>query len=685
MIPVSVSAASRFVFAVNYIAGSVSTYRVDADTGMLHHIRFTPTLENPSTLVLRPDGKFLYVTSQGLDKIVIYRVDKHSGVLTEIKNSPVASGVRSNFRMAMSPDSKLLYVPGRFTSNLMVFRSDPETGELMPLEENNFPTHGKRTRYVEVTPDGRFVYVTNTNSDSLAAFKVDGENIQPIEGMPFEATHAPQAAIVHPNGKFLYVPNWQAEKLSGYTVNQDTGALTPIADFNAPTGVFPFSGSIDPSGKHLYVANWLSYDISGFHINENTGHLTPIDGMPVPAEGDAPVNVRLDHEGRFAYVPNYHDSTLTVFSVDSKTGKLVNPKRVMTRPAVRRLAVLEGEPVSYEPRWMVVADTDKTIGKTTIRSYSVSSNSGEPVVAHSVELDGVTDALAIQQEAGLIFAGLGKNVSVFKLSDNGQLKKITNAGITPNGDILALHIDQRGKHLYLATSNPAQYLAYEIDAENGGLKKIKEMALPDDASPVQITSSPEQRLTFVLDNNKNRVFVFRFLTPSSPNYHQLSSHGSPFTMGEGLSELVIDTTGRFGLVVQSDEGTVAVYAMPTIWGQLKPVGKKALAVGKRPIAITTHPNGNHFYVLDADNKSIQQLGLNTSRGELKLAGQATTVKGVPQTLSIDPSGRFAYLQYASRKGLTRFGIDKATGQLVRPQEILKGATPTGLVFASRIQ
>jgi 6-phosphogluconolactonase (cycloisomerase 2 family) len=680
----SVSATPRFVYAANYYDASISTYRVDPETGMLQHLRHTPTLKSPSTLVLRPDGQYLYVTSQVLDEIAIYRVDQQSGALTEIKASPVASGVRSNFRLAMSPDGKFLYVPGRFTQNLMVFRSAPETGELTPLADNNFQTHGDRARFVEVTPDGRFVYVTNTNSNSLAAFKIDGatESIEAVDGMPFEASGAPQATMVHPSGKFLYVANWQEAKVSGYTINQETGVLTPIADFDAPAGIYPFTGSIHPSGKYLYVTNFATSNVSGYQINEDTGRLTLIDGMPVMTKGNAPVDVFLDKEGRFAYVPNYSDSALTVFEVDDKTGRLTNPRWMMTRPGLRRLALLEeGEPVRLAPRWLVAADS----AKGTINSYAMDVVTGEASAAHSLKLEGLSGALALQSEAGLVYAAQGQSVAVFKLAHDAKLTRLANADVTPKGDILALHVDQSGRHLYVATQNPAQYLAYSINTESGGLQETDRIELPEGTRPSRILATPEQRLNLMLDAAKDRVFVFRYLSGYGPMIFPLERHGSPFTMGKGLADMVIDPSGQFGLVVQSAEGTVAVYRMPTIWGPLQPVTAPPLAVGKRPVAVAMHPQGEHVYVLDADAKRIQRLRLDADSGELATTGESIPVQGVPQALSIDPSGRFAYVSYSSRAGVTRFGIDAATGSLTHPKEMLDNITPSALVFTSVIQ
>ncbi|WP_455216641.1 lactonase family protein [Kaarinaea lacus] len=701
LLPLSVSAAPRFVFAVNYIAGSISTFRVDVDTGMLHHIRHTPTLQNPSAMVLRPDGKYLYITAQSLDEISIYRVDQKSGVLTETRNSRVPSGVRSCFRLAMSPDGKLLYVPGRFSSNLMVFRSDPETGELTPLKENNFPTHGKRARFVEVAPDGRFVYVTNTVSGTIAAYRVDSdrETVTEIEGMPFRVGSetvrenssgetiigdSPQQVIVHPSGKFLYVPNWITGEMSGFRINQESGALTPIADFKAETGVFPFSGSIHPSGKYLYIANWLSWDISTYRIDEKSGRLTPLDKKPVSVIGETPVNVKLDAEGKFAYVPNYHHSTLTVFSVNDKTGQLENPRLLMTRPAIRRLSILEGEPVRYEPRWMVTMDYDKAANTTNVRSFTVDGQNGSPVSVDVMQVAGETKVISIQQEAGLLFAGQGKKLSVTRLSAKGKFSKSVNKDLELDGTIESLYVDQRGKHLYVATSSPARYLAYEITAGEGELKELERVELPEGTVPALITSSPDQRLNYLLDSANNRVFVFRFLTRFGPNMFQLAQHGSPFDMGDALADFTVDATGQFGLALSSN-GIVDVYQLPYVWAPLKKLEKSALTIGKQPVSIVAHPGGSHVYILDAGSNQVHHLILDTSSGTLKRQDNAISLNAKPQAMIIDISGRFAYLRYASRKGLTRFEISHDTGELVSAREFLQEEQPSALAVISEIQ
>ena len=132
-----VEAAPRYAYTVNYFDSSISRYRIDPDTGMLHHLGQMKTLKSPSSLVLSPSGKYLYVASQIIDFIAIYSVDALTGRLTEVAGSPVASRVRSVWQMAMDPAGRYLYVPGRFTKDLVVFNIAEDTGMLTPLTEKS--------------------------------------------------------------------------------------------------------------------------------------------------------------------------------------------------------------------------------------------------------------------------------------------------------------------------------------------------------------------------------------------------------------------------------------------------------------------------------------------------------------------------------------------------------------------
>lgn len=689
LMPASAMAAARYVYTANYFGSTISTYRVEPGTGMLRHHNLTPTLKSPSSIILHPQGKFLYAVSQVTDEVAIFRVNKTTGSLTETKESPIKVAVRSAFVLDISPDGKLLYVPGRFTRNLMVYRINQSTGALTPLKDNDFSTKGERARFVEATPDGRFVYVSNTVSDTVAGFEIntDKETVKPIKGMPFPTGDAPQAGMAHPSSKYLYVANWRTSDISAYSINQSTGVLTAIEGSEAETNAWPFNGSVHPSGKFLYVANWGSSDVSGFNINQKTGALSPMPGMPVDTNGTQPVTVQLDAEGRHAYVPNYLSFDMTVFDVDKKTGRLVNPRKFFSRPAVRSVAVLHGDkPVGLSAQWMIATDSTSN----TIRSYSVSEKTGELRFRHELKLDTTAENISLHSAAGLMFsAGQNKRLDIYRVSQKGVINKVSNSSILLDGTIRGIRVNQRGSHLYALTQAPNQYIAYEINTEKTRLIEVQRINLPADSKPIHLTASPTERLTFVLDGNGGRLFAYRYVEASGPVMYELNKYGSPFTVGKGSSDMALDPTGRYGLVVNSEKATLDIYKMPGAWGPIKSIKKSPIAVGQRPVSVTVNPNGRYFYVVDAGLSQVHQFHLNTGNGEVSAVSTSVSVNdktgGVPQELIIEPSGRFAYLRFIGRKGITRFNIDRTTGQLTRPVIIANNISFSEIAFTTIVQ
>jgi 6-phosphogluconolactonase (cycloisomerase 2 family) len=679
----SVLAVPRFAYTANYFGSTVSIYSVDSDTGMLRHRSHVPTVKSPSSVILHPSGKFLYAISQATDKIAIYHVNAKTGALTETDDSRVHAGVRSSFQLAISPDGQFLYVPGRFTADFVVHRINQDTGALTLIENTDYSTRGKRARFIGVTPNGKFIYVSNTDSDTLAAFKMDanGESAAAIDGMPFKTGDAPQAVLLHPSGKFLYVSNWRSADISAYAINASTGELSPISGSKVETGYYPFKGSIHPSGKYLYVANWASSDISAFLINQQTGVLSLMPNTPIAVEGrGSPVTVHLDRAGRHAYVPDYDNMDIKVFDVDQESGQLVNQRRLYGRPGVRGIAILEGKsPVQISTQWMIAADRNNK----TIASYAVDSASSKLQRLHQLQLEAVPAEIALYADAGLIFVTYKqvRRIDVLTIDKAGKITKRAEASKQlADGMPVGLRVDARGRHLYVITQAPNQYLAYTIDDEKGLLSEAERVVLPADSKPVDVAATPEERITFVLDGARNRIFAYRYLYATEPVMFELSRHGSPFSMAEGLAGISVDPTGRFGLVVSSDVASVSSYVMPGRWAPLKKVKGGTVSVGRRPVSVSISGNGRDVYVLDAGKSQIQQLQLNSRDGSLKIKGPAVTLDAQPAELIIDPVGQYAYVRYVSRAGLTRFEIDAAQGRLTHATEILREMMPSSLAF-----
>jgi len=90
----------------------------------------------------------------------------------------------------------------------------------------------------------------------------------------------PSSVTIDPSGRFAYAAISGSNNISVYTINQQTGALTPGTTVAADTG--PFAVTVDPSGRFVYAANVISNNISAYGLNQDTGALTAI-GTPVSA------------------------------------------------------------------------------------------------------------------------------------------------------------------------------------------------------------------------------------------------------------------------------------------------------------------------------------------------------------------------------------------------------------------
>jgi 6-phosphogluconolactonase len=140
-----------------------------------------------------------------------------------------------------------------------------------------------------------FVYVANSSTatqttGSISAFSIDANSgsLTPVPGSPFVAGAKPTSVAADPSGRFLYEVNdvngASSNQLFAFTINSSTGALTPIPGSPFSSGADTLSVSIDSTGKFLYTADFggdgnnpaVPNSISVFSIDTTTGVLSPV-------------------------------------------------------------------------------------------------------------------------------------------------------------------------------------------------------------------------------------------------------------------------------------------------------------------------------------------------------------------------------------------------------------------------
>jgi 6-phosphogluconolactonase len=328
----------KFAYLTNSSLNNVTIYSIDPATGSLAARGSVPAGTSPQSVAVDHSGKFAYVANGGSNDISMYAINSTTGAL-ETLGSVVAG--ESPISVVIDPSGKFAYVANEGSNDISIF-AITSTGTLDPLGP---VAAGVVPTSVTVGPFGGFAYVTNadpngpfevnTSNGNISTYKVDSTGVLERSGTVAAGLY-PRSIAVDPSGKFAYVANCgDFERNQGdiamYTVDASTGTLTLIGTVGA--GSCPLSVVVHPSGKFAYAANTGSDggpDIEGvsmYTINPN-GTLTP---MGLINAGYCPSSLAVDPSGKFAYVTNHCDNTISMYTIDLTTGALTLLGTIGTR------------------------------------------------------------------------------------------------------------------------------------------------------------------------------------------------------------------------------------------------------------------------------------------------------------------------------------------------------------------
>jgi 6-phosphogluconolactonase (cycloisomerase 2 family) len=141
-------------------------------------------------------------------------------------------------------------------------------------------------------------------------------------GKAVATDNMPSAVVLSPQGDALFVANSASSSVTAYTVNSN-GTLT-AAGSTQTGGTDPVSMAMDSAG-HLFVVNEGSANISIFTVS-GTSLMPPptLFSTQQGTTGTDPSAVAITSNGKFLYVTDKVDGTVTEYNVDS-SGNLSVP------------------------------------------------------------------------------------------------------------------------------------------------------------------------------------------------------------------------------------------------------------------------------------------------------------------------------------------------------------------------
>jgi 6-phosphogluconolactonase len=282
--------------------------------------------------------------------IYAYRFQPTTGKLTPI--GLAAETVNPSF-VAIHPNHQFLYsvseigdFQGQKSGAVSAFSIDAKTGLLKKL--NTVSSKGSGPCYVRVDQTGKTLLVANYGSGSIAAMPIkdNGELAEATSAIQHAGSGAnkdrqsgPHAHSINPSpdNRFAVVADLGLDEVLVYRLDAAKALLTP----NDPpfTKLAPASGprhfAFDPSGKFGYVINEMNSTVTAFSYDKLGGTLKEIQTittLPKDFTGkSSTAEVQVHPSGKFLYGSNRGHDSIAIFTIDKKTGKLTTVGNVSTQ------------------------------------------------------------------------------------------------------------------------------------------------------------------------------------------------------------------------------------------------------------------------------------------------------------------------------------------------------------------
>jgi 6-phosphogluconolactonase (cycloisomerase 2 family) len=201
---------------------------------------------HPHATTLDPAGRYLATADLGIDKVEIFELQE--GKLAKVSEAVMEPGAGPR-HVAFNPDGTMLYVINELNATITVLPYDAESGKLgealatVSTVPDDFPA-AKSTAEIMVHPSGKFLYGSNRrfsdhpDADSIAVFRLDEQGVPERVQSVTEDIAFPRAFQIDPTGTWLYALNQKGDSIVQFTIDQETGELTPTGNVaEVPTPV----------------------------------------------------------------------------------------------------------------------------------------------------------------------------------------------------------------------------------------------------------------------------------------------------------------------------------------------------------------------------------------------------------------------------------------------------------------
>jgi 6-phosphogluconolactonase len=270
-------------------------------------------------------------TGKGIEA---WSIDSETGAATSLG---LTTGIDNPSYVKVSPDGTLLGAVSEIGNwnegTAELYKINRDTGALTYLSKQ--PTRGSITCHFNFSPDGRYAAVANysilpagTPPDrGFAVYPVSAEGLGPVSGEAVHTGTGPNAerqershahcSVWSPDGKYLFVADLGLDGVLTYAFNNGAVSFTRKAEVQPGAG--PRHLVFHPNGRFFYVVNELDSTVSSFSYSAADGVLTLLlSESALPAgghEGNSGSAIKITPDGKYLYSGNRGHNSIARFAI----------------------------------------------------------------------------------------------------------------------------------------------------------------------------------------------------------------------------------------------------------------------------------------------------------------------------------------------------------------------------------
>jgi 6-phosphogluconolactonase len=327
-----------------------------------------------------------YTNNGRSEGIYVCRLDLSSG---ELKQIDVARGVVNPSFLTLDPKGRFLYAvnevkefEGKASGAVSAFSIDSATGGLTLVNQQSSGGSGP----CHLAPDGsgKFLLVANYDAGSFEVLPIrQGALGAPVDLIQHRGSsvnpkrqagpHA-HCVVTDKNNRRVFVTDLGLDKIMIYGFDSGTGKLTPNQKpwFQTKPGAGPRHFAFHDNGRWAYVINELDSTMSALVYDRASGELREtqtISTLPADFTGTSScAELQVAPSGKFLYGSNRGHDSIVVYSIDQTTGKLGLVEHISTQGKVpRNFAIEPGG------RWLLAANQNSD----SVVSFAIDPKSGK--------------------------------------------------------------------------------------------------------------------------------------------------------------------------------------------------------------------------------------------------------------------------------------------------------------------